>query len=59
LKLSWPADRIGFRLEAQTNSVATGLSPNWFTIAGSAATNQMSLPINPDHGSVFLRLTYP
>jgi pectin methylesterase-like acyl-CoA thioesterase len=59
LNLSWPADRIGFRLEAQTNSLGTGLSTSWFTVVGSSATNQMSLPINPANGSVFLRLTYP
>jgi pectin methylesterase-like acyl-CoA thioesterase len=59
LNLSWPANQTGFRLEAQTNSLAVGLNNNWFTIVGSSATNQMSLPINPAHGNVFLRLTYP
>lgn len=59
LSLSWPADRIGFRLEAQTNSLAAGLNTNWFTVAGSATTNQMYLPINPVQGGVFLRLAYP
>lgn len=59
LNLSWPADRIGFRLEAQTNSLAAGLNANWVTIGSSAATNLIYLPINPADGSVFFRLVYP
>jgi len=59
LNLSWPVDRIGFRLEAQTNALAVGLNNNWFTVVGSSATNQMYLPINPANSSVFLRLAYP
>jgi pectate lyase len=59
LQLIWPADRIGWRLEAQTNNLTAGLNTNWFNIAGASATNQMFLPIDPANGSVFLRLVYP
>jgi autotransporter-associated beta strand protein len=59
LTLSWPANHTGWRLEVQTNSLATGLGMDWFTVTGSAATNQMALPIDALNGSVFFRLVYP
>jgi pectate lyase len=59
LHLSWPADQTGWRLEVQTNDLAVGLTPNWFPVPGSSATNQINLPIDPAHGSVFYRLVYP
>jgi hypothetical protein len=59
LQLSWPGTHKGWRLEAQTNSLTTGLGANWVTVSGSAATNQIYLPISPQSPSVFFRLTYP
>jgi pectate lyase len=59
LHLSWPADHIGWRLEAQTNTLALGLGTNWFTISGTSVTNYFQLPIDPFNGSVCLRLAYP
>ena len=59
LALSWPQDHIGWRLEAQTNTLAVGLGTNWFTVSGSTTTNQMSFPMSPASGSVFYRLKYP
>ena len=59
LQLSWPVLETGWRLEAQTNSLATGLSATWFTVPGSTSTNQLFLRINPANGSVFLRLVSP
>jgi fibronectin type 3 domain-containing protein len=59
LQLAWPADHQGWRLEVQTNSLATGLSANWFTVPGSGETNQMALPISAGDHSVFYRLAYP
>jgi autotransporter-associated beta strand protein len=58
-QLSWPASHTGWRLEAQTNSLSVGLGGNWVTVGGSAATNQVYVPINPANGSVFFRLVYP
>ncbi len=59
LILSWPADHIGWRLETQTNSLAIGLTTNWFTVPGSTGTNQISLPLDSTGGSIFYRLAYP
>jgi len=59
LTLSWPGDHTGWRLQAQTNSLAQGLGTNWFDVAGATATNQMLIPINATNGSVFYRMTYP
>ena len=59
LTLSWPADHLGWRLQAQTNNLAHGLGTNWVDVAGTAVTNQFSLPINSANGSVFYRLVYP
>ena len=59
LRLSWPSDHIGWRLQVQTNSVSRGLGTNWFDVAGSTVTNQMLIPINVTNGSVFYRMTYP
>jgi hypothetical protein len=59
LQLSWPPTHIGSRLEAQTNSLAIGLSTNWVTIPGSAQTNQITIPIHSENDAVFFRLVYP
>jgi autotransporter-associated beta strand protein len=59
LVLSWPADHTGWRLQAQTNSITTGLSNNWGTVPGSTTVNSMSFPIDSANGSVFFRLVYP
>ena len=59
LQISWPSDRIGWRLETQTNNLNLGLTTNWFTVPGSTLTNRVARPINSTSGSVFFRLTYP
>jgi hypothetical protein len=59
LSLSWPANHTGWTLQAQTNSLAVGISSNWVNVAGSTLTNQMTIPINFNNGSVFYRLIYP
>lgn len=58
MRLTWPADHLGWRLQSQTNSASIGLGTNWATVAGSTATNQWFLPINAS-ANVFLRLVYP
>ncbi|HEX7654267.1 MAG TPA: autotransporter-associated beta strand repeat-containing protein [Verrucomicrobiae bacterium] len=58
LTLSWPADHTGWRLQAQTNTLAKGLGTNWVDVAGSATTNQVAVPVNQANGAVFYRLTY-
>jgi autotransporter-associated beta strand protein len=59
LLLSWPEGHTGWRLGTQTNALATGLGNNWFEVAGSSSTNQMSFTAGPDDPSVFFRLVYP
>jgi hypothetical protein len=59
LTLNWPADHIGWQLQAQTNSPASGLGTNWFHVSGSSNVNQIVLPINLTNGSVFYRLIDP
>ena len=57
LNLSWPSNYLGCRLES--NSVSLTAPGSWFTLAGSTATNLMTLPINATTTNVFFRLTYP
>ena len=59
IQLNWPTDHTGWRLEAQTNSLSAGLGTNWITVASSAATNSMLLPLAQTNASVFFRLVYP
>jgi hypothetical protein len=59
LQFTWPTDHLGWRLEAQTNSLATGLGSSWVTILESAETNRVFVPINPLNEAVFFRLTHP
>jgi autotransporter-associated beta strand protein len=64
LTLSWPLDHTGYRLQAQTNTLATGLYTNWvdidahFTPAANS-TNKVVIPVSVGNGSVFYRLIYP
>jgi hypothetical protein len=58
LTLSWPADHTGWTLQAQTNSLNTGLSDNWYDVPGSTTTNQMTFTIDPTQPAVFYQLEY-
>jgi hypothetical protein len=59
LQFAWPSDHTGWRLQAQTNSVGSGLGSNWVTVSGSATTNQISIPLDRTVGNAFFRLVYP
>ena len=59
LQLSWPQDHLGWHLQIQTNSLNAGLGANWVNVPNSTTTNQIFIPINPDNGSIFLRMVYP
>jgi fibronectin type 3 domain-containing protein len=56
---SWPTDHLGWQVQVQTNSPSAGIGTNWVTVPNSNLTNQFSLPIEINSGSVFFRLTYP
>ena len=59
LTLSWPADHTGWRLQAQTNDINSGLTGNWVDLSGADATNQVVIPIDPNNGTVFYRMVFP
>ena len=59
LTLSWPSDRLGWRLETQTNALNVGLSTNWSTVAGSSGVTSVTVTNNPANPTVFFRLVYP
>ena len=61
LTLSWPADHIGWTLQAQTNNATTGLVTNasaWFDVPGSSSVNSVSVPVDPTKPTVFYRMKY-
>ena len=53
LTISWPADHIGWTLQAQTNGLSSG---QWFDLPGSDDVNAVVIPIDPAYPSVFYRL---
>jgi hypothetical protein len=57
LLLSWPPSYIGCRLESNAVSLAAGGA--WFTVSGSASTDQLLLPFDLPRTNVFFRLVYP
>ena len=59
LTLNWPADHLGWTLQAQTNSLSTGLGTNWVSIPGSSTGTSQIITVNPAAGGVFYRLVYP
>jgi autotransporter-associated beta strand protein len=59
LTLSWSGDHIGWILQAQTNSLSSGLSTNWQDVAGSDSSNTNIITINPANPTVFYRLRLP
>ena len=59
LVLSWPADHTGWSLQAQTNSLTTGLGTNWVTISNSNLSNSYTNTISPANGTVFYRMFHP
>jgi autotransporter-associated beta strand protein len=59
LALTWPTDHIGWRLQAQTNAPGAGIGTNWVEIFGSSTNDLLTMPIDPNNSSVFLRLIYP
>ena len=62
LSLSWPADHLGWILQAQTNSLGVGLSPaagNWFDIPGSSSSTSTSITMDLTKPTVFYRLRHP
>jgi hypothetical protein len=59
LLFGWPADHTGWQLQAQTNTLTSGLGTNWVNVTGADQTNQMSVPLDSMNCSVFFRLARP
>ena len=59
LELSWPADHTGWRLQAQTNALTSGLGTNWVNIPGTDASNRYTNTFDTSKGAVFYRMVYP
>jgi hypothetical protein len=62
LTLAWPADHTGWRLLAQTNHLARGISASpgdWGTVTGSANTNRVIIPIDQTKPAEFYKMVYP
>lgn len=58
LDFSWSNLNGVYHLQAQTNGLSVGISPNWFDYSGGT-TNSLSVPIDPANGAVFYRLVAP
>ncbi len=56
LQLLWPANYIGWTLQAQTNAPGDGIGTNWGIVSGSTTTNQFSTTLDNTTGSMFFRL---
>jgi hypothetical protein len=60
LTLSWPADHLGWHLQAQTNTLAAGLTSNaWVVVPGSDQMTSTNISISKTNPTVFYRLVYP
>jgi hypothetical protein len=59
VQVAWPQDHVGWTLQMQTNLLGSGLGTNWVALPASRSTNQISFPIAPWSGCVFLRLACP
>jgi hypothetical protein len=59
LKLAWPADYLGWILQAQTNRLDTGLSTNWVDVPGSSAITQTNISVDSAKPLMFFRLRSP
>jgi hypothetical protein len=53
LNIAWPADHVGWILQAQTNGLSTG---QWFDLPGTGDVNSVATPIDPANAAVFYRL---
>jgi hypothetical protein len=53
LTISWPADHVGWVLQAQTNDLSAG---QWFDLPGSDVVNAVVTTMDPATPSMFYRL---
>jgi hypothetical protein len=56
LTIAWPADHVGWILQAQTNGLSAG---RWFDLPGTDAVNAVLITMDPANAAVFYRLSRP
>jgi fibronectin-binding autotransporter adhesin len=56
LTLSWPANYLGWTLQAQTNSLNVGISNNWVDVPGTDEVTTYTITVDPALPTVFYRL---
>ena len=56
LTISWPADHVGWTLQAQTNGLN---AEGWIDLPDSSDVNLVEIPINLANPAVFYRLSRP
>jgi hypothetical protein len=58
LTVSWPSQYLGWTLQAQTNTLSTGLTTTWAgtDIPGTDSVTSTDIPISLDNPAVFFRL---
>ncbi len=59
LNLSWPPDRLGWKVQTQTNTLSSGLNTNWVTLPATATVTNYTVIINSANPTVFIRMVYP
>jgi len=59
LTVSWPADHLGWILQAQTNGLNAGFSATWFDVPGTGGGNAAVITIDRGNPAVFYRLRHP
>jgi len=59
MTLSWPTDHLGWILQAQTNSLSTGLGVNWVDVAGSGSVTSENITVDQLNPTVYYRLRHP
>jgi autotransporter-associated beta strand protein len=55
--LSWPADHLGWYLQAQTNSLSAGFGTNWANVPNSSTVTNVVVPLVPTNPAVFYRMS--
>jgi hypothetical protein len=56
LTIAWPADHVGWILQAQTNGLSAG---QWFDLPGTDGVNAALITMDPANAAVFYRLSRP
>ncbi|HEU5071416.1 MAG TPA: autotransporter-associated beta strand repeat-containing protein [Verrucomicrobiae bacterium] len=56
LTLAWPADHTGWKLQSQTNDLATGLTGAWYDVPDSDLNHSFTTTVDPASPTVFYRL---